>query len=132
MALQYAAPVPVDRSGTHMSGYPTAKRANTRYSSNNASASSVITMNDNTTVVEVTATGAAAFFRWVASGDTTASVTGSNYDHLVNLNQTRRFVVPIETLGTTSIVGANIQNGLFNRYAMMSAGPISSIYAAEF
>lgn len=137
MSLQYAARIPTDASGNPMEGYPAAKRPEARIASHNTTVSSVITLTDNTTVLEVTASGGDVGIRWVASTDTQASIVtlgaNINYDHIVNGGDTRRFVVPIEKAGVTgSIVGANVLNGLYKRVAWISAGANASVYGAQF
>lgn len=110
--------------------------AKKQYVSENGTASSVLTLTDNTTVVGITAGGAPAFIKWITTGDTQASVVAvagstANYDDVIPANTTRIFPIPMETAGTTSIVGANKANGLYNRMAWKSGG-IASILAVEF
>lgn len=136
MSVNYAKKLPRDGGNDVMQEYPAPILALTRYNRDNSSASSVMTMNDNTTVLEVTTNGGPAALKWISSTDTTASVisagTTANYDHVIATANTRRFVVPVERQGTSSIVGLNKQNGLYNRYALISTGPVSSVFAAEF
>lgn len=141
MSLNYAKEVPRDKGGNTLHTYPSAFKANARYMSTNGSASSVISLNDNTTVVEVSAVGGPAAIRWVPSTETAAvspfasviatAGTTANFDNIVNVGMTRRFVVPIETSGTSSIVGSGVQAGTYRRIAVISAGPISSIITTE-
>lgn len=101
----------------------------------NATASSVITLNDNTTLMEIAAVGAPAAIRWVATTDTQASVVTvigtANYDHIIPSGTYRKFVVPQEVIGTSSIVGLNKQSGLYNRIAYKTIG-VGSILSAEY
>lgn len=104
--------------------------------SENATASSVITVNDNTTDLEVAAIGSTGFVKWIARSDTTASVISSvggqaNFDVIIPAGTVRRLVIPRETGGTSSIVGANIQNGLYNRVAYKTGG-IGSILTTQY
>ena len=140
MSMQYAARLPIDASGESMQNLGPSKTANARYGVS-AAVSSVITLNDNTTLIEVTAAsgagGSALALKWIGRGDTQASViaTGANanFDTIIPPNYYRQFVVPIETIGTTSIVGANIKNGLYNRVAIVAHGaPTASVLLAEF
>lgn len=140
MSLQYAAPIPVDASGQSMQEYPNNEKANTVLASDNATASSVITLNDNTTVIEVAATGGAAAIRWVPPTETAAVAPAAsvitaagtaNFDHIVPSNTQRRFVVPVYQLGTSSVVGANVKNGLYSRVAVKSVG-VSSVATMQF
>lgn len=107
-----------------------------RITSENATVSSVITLNDNTTSIEIAAIGAAAAIKWIATSDTAASVISaagatSNYDHVIASNTVRRFAVPQETRAITSIAGANVMNGLYQRVAWKTTG-VGSIMSAEF
>jgi hypothetical protein len=103
--------------------------------SENATASSVITVNDNTTDLEVAAVGATGFVKWISRTDTTASVIASagtaNFDVIIPAGTVRRLVIPRESMGTASVVGANVQNGLYNRVAYKTAG-IGSILATQY
>lgn len=133
--MNYAKGIPIGNNGAAMTNLPAPFKALATYSSENATASSVITMNDNTTAIELGANGSAAVMRWVASTDTTASVvsaaSGANFDHFIPSGTYRRFVVPVESMPQTSIVGANKQNGLYNRYAYKTIGA-ASVLATEY
>lgn len=98
--------------------------------------SSVVTVTDNTTTLEVGAVGGSGvLLKWIGRTDTAGSVTGANFDNFIPPNMVRRFAIPIETRGTASIVGANIQNGLYNRVAWFSAvgaAGASSVIASEY
>jgi len=106
------------------------------YYSENGSASSVVTLTDNTTVVEVAAVGTPVAIKWITTTDTTASVvtvagSGSNFDDVVPAGTVRVFPVPQERIGTSSIVGANKANGLYNRVAWKNFGT-GSVIGVEF
>ena len=129
--------MPVDANGTPFvsNGSPLGP-ALKQYTRENGVASSVITVQAATTVVEVAAGGAPAFIKWVATGDTTASVIAiagatANYDDVVPAQDSRVFPIPQERIGTASTVGANVQHGLYARYAIITGG-ISSVFAVEF
>ena len=111
----------------HPGETPVPFKAISTTASDNAVVSSVITLTDNTTNLEVAAVGATAFVRFVPRTDGAASVVSAagtaNFDNVVPAGTVRKFVVPIETIGTSSIVGANIQNGLYNRVAYKTAAP---------
>lgn len=141
MSQNYASAIPTDREGHDMDTYPSPFKANARYGTNNATASSVITLNDNTTVIEIAAISQPVAVRWIpatesASVSPFASVittgTTANFDHMVASNGIRRFVVPVETQGVNSIVGIGVQAGTFRRVAVMSAAGVSSIMVSEF
>ena len=132
----YASPLPTDQKGNDLQNFPTAKKANA-VNAGSALVSSVITLNDNTTTIEVAAMsgagGSGLLLRWVPTTDTAASVTSSNFDNSVPPNYYRQFVVPIETRGNNSIVGLNKQNGLYQRVAIIAHGaPAASVYLAEY
>lgn len=115
--------------------------ARKQYVSENGTASSVITVTDATTVVEVGAVGAPVYIRWVPRTETAAvspfgsviALAGStaNFDDYVPANTTRVFPIPIETIGTSSLVGVNIAAGLYNRFAIKTAG-VGSVISVEF
>lgn len=142
MSVNYARDLPNDKKGQTMTDYPAAYKANARNSFNNLTVSSILTLNDNTTVVEVSAVGAPVALRWVPASETAAvspfasviTTTGAtaNFDHIVSANQTRRFVVPIETQGVASIVGIGVQAGTYRRMAVMSGAAVSSVMTSEF
>lgn len=132
---RYSKPVAVDKNGNTLDSQPLPWKANTTVVSENGAVSSVITMNDNTTDIEISGVGAPVVIRWIPRGDTAASVVSAagtaNYDAIVSSGGIRRFIVPIEQLGTSSLVGANIANGLYNRVAWKSLG-IGSIYSTQY
>lgn len=110
--------------------------ARKQYLSENGTASSVLTLTDNTTVLEVATVGAPAYIKWITRSDTTASVIAAagstaNFDDVVPANTTRIFPIPQETIGTSSLVGANIAAGLYNRVSVKTAG-IASVITVEF
>lgn len=140
MAKAYAKSLPRDKDGAAMSQYPAPALALARNAAENATASSVISVTDNTTALEITAMTTAAVLRWVPVTETAAvspfasvisAVSGANYDHVIPVSTMRRFVIPQEVAGTASVVGANVQNGLYRRYAIKSIG-VGSVLTAEY
>lgn len=139
MSLQYAPKLPTDASGQAMQELPSAVKAKARYTNENATASSVISFTHNTTGIEVAAVGVSAALRWVPTTDTEASIitiagATSNYDHVIPAGTLRRFVVPIESQGTTpaSVQGVNRLNGLYQRVAIKTAGGVGSVLLTEY
>lgn len=132
---RYAKPVAVDKNGNTLDSQPLPLKALVTVVSENGAVSSVITLNDNTTDIEIAAVSAPVAIRWIARGDTQGSVLTvagtANYDAFLQSNQTKRFIVPIETIGTSSVVGANIANGLYNRLAYKTVG-IGSILSNQY
>lgn len=135
--MNYAKSLPKDTQGTGMQEYPAPVKALTSYAAT-VTVSSVVTLTDNTTALEVAAIGVPVVMRWIATTDTQASVIGSgagtNFDHIVLANSRRRFVVPIETSGTSSVVGVNKKFGLYNRVAwnVASTGGSASVFGTEY
>lgn len=127
--MSYPKPLPVDTQKTPLQEYPAAVRAQAIYADEDGTASSVVTMTDNTTQIEIAAVGGPAVMRWVATTDTQASVvsavSGANFDHVIPTGMYRKFVVPKERISVTSLVGVNIREGLFRRVATKSIGTAS-------
>lgn len=132
---RYAKAVAVDKNGSPLDSQPLPLKSVITTVSENATVSSVITLGDNTTDIEIAAVGASAVIRWIGRTDTQASVVSAagtaNYDAFIQANQTRRFIVPIETIGTSSLVGANIANGLYNRLSYKTNG-VGSVLSNQY
>lgn len=142
MAKNYAAGTPVGNNQMPLYNSPAPFKAISQYLSENGIASSVVTLTQNTSAVEVAAQSAPVAIRWVyqADGTGTASsviyVGGStaNFDHVIPANTVRRFVVPIEVSpnqGYSSMQGTNRNEGLFQRLAYKTAG-IASVAVTEY
>lgn len=102
--------------------------------SDNASTSSVVTLTQDTTDIEVAAMGGPAIIRWIKTSDTIGSVTTAAFDFVVSKDTVRHFVVPIEATQTQnpgSVQGANRENGLYQRLAFKSTG-VASVYVTEY
>lgn len=134
----YAAGQPVGNNQMLFNiGTPAPFKAIARYYTENGIASSVITLTENTTAIEIGAGASGVLMKWVSVADgTTAatSVLSTNYDHVIPANTVRRFVVPIEVnnpQGYGSMVGANIENGLFRRVAYKNTS-IGSVFTSEY
>lgn len=132
----YATALPQDRENMPMQDTMAAPvKALQTIVSENATVSSVISFNENTTTIEVAAIGTGAAIRWVATTDTQASIITaagtSNYDNIVPVNTVRKFVVPRENQGVASIVGLNVREGLYRRVAMRSLG-VGSILSSQY
>lgn len=140
MSANYAKQLVIDKNGSPYQNSPPAASAISRYVSENAAASSVITVTPDTTAVEIATGGTTAVVRWVATSDTQGSVVAiagatANFDHLIPSNSFRRFVIPVDTTATyppnNSMVGANIANQLYRRVAIKSQG-VGSVLLSEF
>lgn len=133
----YAKSLPRDQGDGLMQEYPAPILAKNVYGSENASASSVITLGHDTTAVEIGGVGNAAVMKWITTGNTNPSVISAaatvNFDHLIPTGTFRRFVVPIETANVNpgSVQGINRALGLFQRVAIKSIGT-ASVLLAEY
>lgn len=143
--LNYAKGQPQGNNNIPFFNSPPAIKAVKQYFSENAAASSVITLTENTTALEVTSTGVPVVLRWVPVTETAgvspfASVIAgpgatANFDHALTSSARVRFVVPIEVInnaqGYSSMVGGNIENGLFRRVAIKTQ-VVASVYVTEY
>jgi len=141
MSMTYARPIPVDRNGNLMDGFPPSASAIGVTARDNASTSSVTALTANTTVLEVSAVTTGAVIKW-ATGQATSVISAggtANFDNFIPANTTRLFVVPRATIGlpnmnnqgTPSIVGLNTSEGLFANVATKSVG-VGSVLVAQF
>ena len=143
--MNYAKPVPVDKNNVPLQEFPAPYLSITRVNTDNAVASSAISLDPNTTVIEVGAFGGqGAVIRWIpttenasiagAKGSVVSSGVGANFDHYVPPSAYRRFVVPRETQGAgtgTHQIGSTF--GLYQRVARINAGIVaSSVLIVEF
>ena len=136
----YINKIPTDRSNTPLQEFPAPVLSLARNIDENAVASSVISLNPNTTSLEVSAFGGqGAVIRWVPVTETAAvapraSVVSSgltaNFDHYIPAGAVRRFAVPQETggVGMGGLAGAQIGSvhGLYQRVARINAGAVAS------
>src|SRR3990167_9231105 len=132
----YAKPVPVDKNNVPLQEFPTPYLSITRVNTDNAVISSAISLDPNTTVIEVGAFGGqGAVIRWIpttenasiagAKGSVVSSGAGANFDHYVPPSAYRRFVVPKETQGIgTGTLQIGSTFGLYQRVARINAGKI--------
>lgn len=141
-ALNYARGVPIGNNQVPFQNCPPPVRAVEQYISENGTASSVITLTQDTTAIEIAAQTQPVAMRWVLVADAATAATSviavagatSNLDHIIPANTVRRFVVPIEVnnpQGYGSMVGGNIENGLFRRVAYKTQG-IASVAVTEY
>ena len=132
--------LPTDRQGVPMQEWATHASVKATYAAENAAVSSVITLTPDTTSLEITTVGAlptAGVMRWVRVADSQASIISAagtaNFAHVIPNNTVRRFAVPIEVMyqAPSSMVGANIINGLYRRVAIKSIG-VASVIINEY
>lgn len=142
MAKNYASQLPQDEQGISMQELPTPFPAVARVTTENAVSSSVISLNPNTTSIEIGVIGGTgAVIRWVPLTETAAvapfasaisSGLGANFDHLIPAGTYRRFVIPRETQGAVAGQAGSI-HGLYQRVARINATTVaSSVLVSEF
>ena len=146
MSVNPYPPLPHSRGGDGLQEYATHASVKARYASENAAVSSVINLTPDTTVLEIAVVAgtssliSAGAMRWVpsvigfAAGTSVITVVGTaNFDHIIPNNTVRKFAVPIERMyqAPSSLVGANITNGLYRRVAYKSIG-VTSILVTEY
>ena len=124
-------PIPLDINRTPMQNFAPPSSVVAVYHDENGAVSSTISLTHDTVTVEIAATGAPAFMRWVRTGDTEASIVSAagtaNFHHVIPAATVRHFVVPIET-GTGAVAsaqGINRREGLYQRIAMKTNGNAS-------
>ncbi len=142
MSKAYTKALPRDEGLAVMQEYPAPVKAVTSvYFRDNLPVSSAITLDPNTSALEVsTSGGQGVVIRWVPVGETNAvapygsvisSGLGANFDHCIPPNSYRRFVVPRETAGQP--IGAmGSVNGLYQRVAVSNAGTVSSVIVIQY
>ena len=132
--------LPHDRGNNVMQEFPAATSVLAIYASENSSASSVISVTHNTTIIEIAAVGGPAVMRWVSSvvafGAATSVISAAataNFNHVIPTATVRRFAIPIERQDTNpqSVQGINRLNGLYNRVAIKSIG-VASVLLTEY
>jgi hypothetical protein len=121
MASNYPHLLPKDQSGETMQNYPAATVALQRTTAVPPAASSVITLNDRTTTVEISALNGAMAMKWGSASVIAVAGATANYDHVIPINTVRRFVVPIQKIPDSgSVMGANGANGLYSTIAVIT------------
>lgn len=104
-----------------MQSYPAPKTALVTSGYAPPAASSVVTFGANTTVVEITALNASLAMKWGSASVIATAGATANFDHIVPVNSTRRFVIPINVqANVTSVVGLNVGNGLYSTMAVIA------------
>lgn len=109
-----------------------------------ATVSSIRTLTQDTTAIEVGSTGGPAYIKWltrsivdssVAGTSILATGAGANFDHMIPASTYRRFVIPIVTnnpQGYGSFVGANVENGLYPNVAVIGGTGASVIAITQY
>lgn len=133
----YVRNIPRDKGGEPLQDFPAPTIALEQTVTDNAVASSIITLHPNTSSLEVSAVGGqGVVIRWIKTtetaavapaGSVVASGLGANFDHHIPAGALRRFAVPVETqgIGTGNMqVGSTF--GLYQRVARINAGVVAS------
>lgn len=133
MSVNYAKQLPVDRNDAVMQNSPPPFPAIATTARDNATASSVTSLNANTTTLEITAVTTGAGIKW-ATDQATSVITAAgtaNFDNFLPAGTTKLFVIPRKTAGISSIVGLNTQNGLYSNIATKSVG-VGSVLVVQY
>jgi len=139
----YAQITPRDKGGYPRDGVVPAMTAKVRTNKENAATSSILYLGHNTTEIEVAAVGQHVAARWFTQGDIDSSVvTGSsvqtavgseNWDHLVQTDTVRRFVVPIASFAQAgSVQGINRALGLYTAIGYKTFAGNGSVLTTEY
>lgn len=133
MSVSYAKALPIDERGGLMHNSPPAFPALATTVRENGSVSSVTSLNADTTVVEVTAVGGGAGIKWTNSQATSVvtAASGASFDNFVAAGTTRLLVVPRSSQAVASIVGKNVQEGLYSAIAIKT-NPVGSVLLTEY
>ena len=125
MASNYAPLNPKDKSGETLQNYPAPIPAKFVTNAAPPAASSVVSFGSNTTEIEITALNASLAIKWGSGSVIAVAGATANYDHIIPVNSTRRFVIPVQSIGQVgSVMGANAQNGLYSTIAVISVGSV--------
>ena len=125
MSYPYAKPQPMDRRGNVIQGVSPDSVSIKATGGAPPAASSVISFNQNTTVVEITALNNSLAYRWGSQSVIAAAGATDNFDGIVPVNSTRRIVIPMQTTGPSSFIGGlNVQSGLYSTMAVIATGSV--------
>lgn len=121
MAQNYSPSQARDKNNEPLFNYPQPLPAKALTVAVPPAASSVISFGANTTTVEVVALNGAIAMKWGPGSVVAIAGATANFDHIVPINTVRRFVIPQSVIGaTSSVVGANALNGLYNSMAVIT------------
>jgi hypothetical protein len=135
--MNYSPITPRDKDNFAKVGYPPAKVALESNNNENISVSSVLAFTHDTTEIEVTAVGQGVAGRWATNQATsvvTATGAGADFDFVVPVSESRRFVVPIATYdqNSGSVMGVNRKQGLFQNIAYKTLAGNGSVLTSEY
>ena len=131
---QYARELPVDKNNNPYT-VSSPNFQSLQATTGTPTTSSIISLTDRTTVVEVTAIGGPIMMKW---GNTSiATGNAAVIDNAIPPNTSRTFVVPQSVFAVSSnqsVMGANGANGLFNMLSVktLGASSIATVIVTEF
>ena len=138
----YSPVLPRDKNDEVKQNYVPPIIALTATNKENASASSILLLGHDTTEIEVAAVGQHIALKWLKQSVVDSSVAGTsvltavataNFDHMVQTNTIKRFVVPIATNPQTqSVQGVNRELGLYPAVAFKTFAGNGSVLTAQF
>lgn len=138
----YADPQPIDRFGNEVQPEQASNKVALVTNVSGAIVSSMIGLNDNATVLEVSTGNGPVALKWfgsvMGSDNIHPSVTTSNFDNAIPANWTRRFVIPQSVIGTATIGsvigGYRRMNGLYHQVAVipLQASAPTSVFTSQF
>ena len=138
----YSPALPRDKNDEVKQNYVPPKLALVSTNKENASASSILLLGHDTTEIEVAAVNQHVALKWLKQTVVDSSVAGtsvltaaasSNFDHIIQTNTVKRFVVPIATNPQTgSVQGINRELGLYPAVAYKTVAGNGSVVTAQF
>lgn len=137
--LNYAKGQPMGNNQIPLYNCPPATPALATNVRDAATTSSILNLTDDTTAIEVAATGGPAYLKWmtqslvdssVAGTSVISAASGANFDHVIPAATVRRFVLPIAKNASAeaygSAVGANVANGLYKNVAIIGLASVAT------
>ena len=138
----YSPRLPRGKDNEVKQNYVPAKLALVQTNKENASASSILLLGHDTTELEVAAVGQHVAAKWLTQATVDSSVAGTsvltavatgNWDHMIQIDTVRRFVVPIASVPQTqSVMGINREKGLYPAIAFKTFAGNGSVLTAEY
>lgn len=138
----YSPVLPRDKNDEVKQNYVPPITALARTNKENATASSILLLGHDTTELEVAAVNQHVALKWLTQAVVDSSVAGTsvitaagtaNFDHFIQTNTVRRFVVPIATNPQTgSVQGVNRELGLYPAVAYKTFAGNGSVLTAEY
>lgn len=139
MALNYSKGIPLGDNNAPQFLSPPAVKALVTTVRESATVSSILILGQDTTALEIAATGGVAYLKWLTQSVVDSSVAGTsiisaagtaNFDHVIPTGTVRRFVVPIATQsnsqGYSSMVGDNRAYGLYPNIALSGLASVAT------